>query len=257
MRALLLALAAPLLAASPWNPEAVKRAMGGREHLLLIQSGSTVHRMGSLDPRRPLLPCSTYKLPHALIALERGILPPGADHRTCQPRECHSSHGKLGLEAAIGQSCVSFFRQLARELGPASELEGMRRLGYPFTGRPVPSDAFWLAGGELRITPQGQLDWIRRFYSEALPVDPAHLDRVRKATLRAEEPGFVLWGKTGSTGPKLSGTPYGWFVGKVAWRDGRTEFVVLLVQGRGNALLGPEAQQRLLDLLRSAPGNAG
>lgn len=240
---------ATLCSASPPIPQGrVEAHFQGLSHLLLIQEGSQIQRFGTLDPDEALAPCSTFKLPHAVLALEEGALGPGRMERTCDPEECHTAHRALGLEAAIQHSCVSYFRQVARELGAARERRALARMRYPATGSFQPADGFWLSTAGLRITARQQLAWIRRFYTEDLGVKPQHLATVRQASLRVDTPAWTLWGKTGSSGPG-GNRPHGWFVGRIHWKDGREAFVALLVKGRGFGFLGREAETRLKALL--------
>lgn len=245
---LALTLATVLHAAAPFAPERVEARFRGLSHLLLIQEGDRTHRFGALDPDEALAPCSTFKLPHAVLGLEEGALAPGRMERTCDPKECHAAHRTLGLEAAIRHSCISYFRQVARELGVARERQALARMGYPATGSFRPADGFWLSTEGMRITAQQQLAWIRRFYTEGLGVKPQHLEAVRRASLRAETPAWTLWGKTGSSGPR-GALPHGWFVGRICWKDGREAFVAVLVKGQGFGFLGSEAETRLKALL--------
>lgn len=239
----------PLSSASPSiSLDRVEARFRGLSHLLLIQEGDRIQRSGTLDPDEALAPCSTFKLPHAVLALEEGALGPGRMDRACDPKECHTAHRTLGLDAAIRHSCISYFRQVARELGVARERQALVRMGYPATGSFRPADGFWLSTEGMRITAQQQLAWIRRFYTEDLGVKPQHLEAVRRASLRAETPAWTLWGKTGSSGPR-GNLPHGWFVGRIRWKDGREAFVAVLVKGRGFGFLGSEAETRLKALL--------
>ncbi|HJV89883.1 MAG TPA: penicillin-binding transpeptidase domain-containing protein [Holophagaceae bacterium] len=251
IRSLVLALAGLLLSAQdPWEARRVAAAFEGCSYLLLVQEGDRVIQRGTLDPEEALAPCSTFKLPHALIGLDRGVIVPGADVRTCNPDQCHSSHGRLGLAGAIRVSCLSYFRQVARELGPEREADGLKALGYPITGDMQPLDGFWLRGTGLRLTARQQLRWIRRFYSENLPVAKAHLEAVRAASRRGETANWSLWGKPGSSDPAAP-TVHGWFIGKVLWKDGHPSYVVVLLKGANQGYMGLKAQERLERLLRN------
>ena len=230
-----------LAAAQGWTRPQVEEAMGTRDFVLLRDDGTSVARWARrVKAGEAFAPCSTFKLPHALVALQAGVLTLDRQTQTCARAECHGEHGTLDLAAAIRESCVSYFRQTARALEPLRMTQGLKALGYPVTGPLVPLDGFWLEG-KLRLTPEQQLAWIRRFYTEPLGVAPVHLDLVRRATLRAPGPDFALEGKTGSGRDGL-----GWFVGQ-ATRDGRRLWVVLLLRGRGAS--GPEAERRLRSLL--------
>ncbi len=239
-----------LSAQGTWEASRVARAFEGVSYLLLVQEGDQVLQRGTLDPEEALAPCSTYKLAHALIGLEKGVIVPGADGRTCNPDECHASHERLALAEAIRVSCLSYFRQVAREIGPVGEAAGMKALGYPLTGDLQPLDGFWLRGTGLRLTARQQLTWIRRFYAEALPVAKAHLEAVRAASRRVDAANWSLFGKPGSSDPAAP-TVHGWFIGKVQWKDGHPSYVVVLLKGPSQGYMGLKAQERLERLLRN------
>jgi beta-lactamase class D len=147
----------------------------------------------------------------------------------------------LDLAGAIRESCVSYFRQTARALGPERMARGLDQLGYPYGGSLEPVDGFWLEG-RMRVTPEQQLRWIRRFYTEALRVNPEHLAWVRKASERAPLGAYLLHGKTGA-----SREGHGWFIGQVT-QNGAASWYVLLLQGKGAS--GLEAERRLRVLLK-------
>ncbi len=250
IRALILLLVGLALPAQgAWEPTRVARAFEGVPYLLLVQEGDQVLQRGTLDPEEALAPCSTFKLPHALIALERGVIGPGSDVRTCDPNRCHADHGRIAMADAIRLSCLSYFRQVARDLGSEAEAAGLKALGYPVTGDLQPLEGFWLRGSGLRLTARQQLTWIRRFYAEGLPVAKDHLESVRAASRRVEGLGWSLWGKPGSSDPEAA-MVHGWFTGKVQWKNGHTSYVVVLVKGKGLGLMGLLAQARLERLLR-------
>lgn len=232
--------------AQGWTGPQVAAAFAPYNHVLLVeQAGRPTDRWeGRLKATDAFQPCSTFKLPHALVALETGVITLEHNRKTCVPGECHADHGSVDLAAAIRQSCVSYFRQTARAIGPARMAAGLARLGYPATGTLEPLDGFWLTGG-MRITAEQQLQWIRRFYTEALPVRAEHLAAVRAATQRDPGPGFSLQGKTGA-----SKEGFGWFVGQLT-RQGRPAWVVVLLKGRGAS--GNDAERRLRNLLVQAP----
>jgi len=177
MRIMLLLVSAIAASAQEWTEAQVTRAMAPFDHVLLLDEGGSVQRWSQhLKATDAFQPCSTFKLPHALIALETGVISLERDRRRCVPSECHSDHGELDLASAIRESCLSYFRQTARAIGPTRMAAGLAKLGYAATGALEPFDGFWLLGG-MRITAEQQLRWIRRFYTEALPVKAEHLQR--------------------------------------------------------------------------------
>lgn len=239
-RALLGLVAAVGLAAQDWPAPVVERVMGDRDFVLLLDRGTGFSQWSrGLDPAFTAPPCSTFKLPHALVALEVGVIQAGTA-LTCRPAECHAAHGTLKVAEAIRVSCVSFFRQTARRLGAAQMAQGLARLGYPGAGSLRPLDGFWLDGA-FRIGPDQQLAWIRRFYTEPLGVAPAHLYLVRGASRLERAGGWEVAGKAGSSRQGL-----GWFAGQIT-RGGEVAWVVVLLRGAGAT--GREAERRLRGLL--------
>lgn len=230
-----------MLGAQSWTQLDVERALAPYAYVLLVDRGNATARWTrDLKATEAFQPCSTFKLAHALVALEAGVIRLEANAQRCNPRECHSDHGVIDLAGAIRQSCVSYFRQTARALGPTRLAQGLAKLGYPATGTLEPIDGFWLTGG-MQITAEQQLTWTRRFYTVPLPVRAENLALVRAATLLAPGRGYSLQGKTGS-----SRRGFGWFIGQVT-RGGRPAWVVLLLKGAGAT--GREAERRLRLLL--------
>lgn len=241
MRRAVLLFSAALAFAQDWTEAQVAKALAPFDHVLMLDNGTSVQRWSqTLKATDAFLPCSTFKLPHALIALDTGVITLQENRKRCDARECHSSHGELDLAGAIRESCVSYFRQTARAIGPQRMAAGLAKLGYPATGTLEPLDGFWLTGG-MRITAEQQLRWIRRFYTEALPVKPEHLAAVRAASLRAGAGDWTIQGKTGATGQGL-----GWFVCQAS-REGSVRWMVVLLKGKGAT--GTEAERRLRTLL--------
>jgi beta-lactamase class D len=226
--------------AQTWTEAQVARALAPFDHVLLLDHGDSVTRWTRhLEATKAFQPCSTFKLPHALVALETGVISLARNRKRCDSLECHSDHGEVDLDGAIRESCLSYFRQTARAIGPARMAAGLANLRYPATGNLEPLDGFWLTG-DFRISAEQQLGWIRRFYTEALPVQADHLQAVRAATRRAGSGGWLIQGKTGS-----SREGFGWFTGQLT-RQGQVSWVVILLRGKGASGLEAERRLRLL-----------
>jgi len=232
----------PVRAPSGWTGENVKRAVGPFDYEMLIDDGVHVrefHHGLSADDRFP--PCSTYKLPHAVIGLDAGAI--GLDtHFRCNPKECHADHGDCDLPKAIRESCVSYFRQVAARLGRTGEEAGLKKLGYPRRKVPEPPGAFWLTDPGFAVSTLEQLAFFRRFYTEALPVDAAYLDAVRQMSVRTTLPGLTIAGKTGS------GKTHGWFVAEIT-RGAQKWWLALLIRGEGaSGMVGEAIVHNLLGI---------
>lgn len=200
----------------------------------------------------PLSPCSTFKIPHALIGLQTGVIS-GPDHERPWDgieRERAVTRQDHTLASAIEHSVPWYFQAVAREIGPVQMAEWLARLGYGNQDLSAGIDQFWL-GTSLAIDAYGQLDLLKRLSHGALPFDPGHQATVR-ALLSLDSPlRGQLHAKTGSCRgqPDVAGDDHGWFVGWLdhdAPRSATTWFVVNL---RGEAAWGWVARERALALL--------
>jgi len=203
------------------------------------------------DTRLP--PASTFKIPHAIAALESRVV---KDANEVIPYDPSARSGQASgdapaawrrdhtLATAMRYSVVWYFQEIAKRLGMSGEDFYLRRLRY---GNADPSSGlttFWL-GGSLRISPIEQMTFLRRLYYGELPVSDRSMQIVRDILVQpanvivnatGEHPfdppwpaGTVLSAKTGST----SFEPHRavrWIVGHVR-RDKRAWLFVSCVTG--------------------------
>jgi len=218
------------------------------------QSCFLVYEVGKGEVRRRpadicttrLLPASTFKIPHALAALDAGVVS-GADEMMKYdgaPTTMAAWRHDHTLQTAMRDSVVWYFQRLAERLGLAREREYLRKFDY---GNADPSSGlttFWL-GGSLQITPEEQLRFMRRLYRDELPVSPAAMRTVRQLIVQPQgtvvnalgrhpfaapwPSGTTVSAKTGS-GTDRGGQSVRWLVGHVA-RDGRSWIFVSCVAG--------------------------
>jgi len=181
-----------------------------------------------LDTR--MSPCSTFKIPHALVALETGAAPDehfvipwdGALHERVEWNQDHD------LTTAMRDSVLWYFQALARTIGPAQEAEWLHRLGY---GNASSGDAshlttFWI-DGTLTISPREEMDFVSRLAARSLPVSTRSMDVVT-SILPAEHFGAAtLRAKTGTCQDEHHA--HAWWVGWVEDGTDRTSFAALLV----------------------------
>lgn len=227
---------------------------------LLVEEGGAERAAG---PRRGcdrrLTPASTFKIPHALAALDAGVVEgPGArltwDGRRRGPKAWNRDHT---LASAMRHSVVWYFQELARRLGPERETAYLERLDYGNADPGSGLSDFWL-GGSLRISPEEQLRFLERFFAGTLPVSAAAQRRVRGllaqpdgriVNARGEHafgdpwpPGTRLEAKTGR-GRDADGLEVSWLVGRVR-RGSRGWVFVSCVAGRSLPPLAAAVQAR-------------
>jgi len=163
---------------------------------------------------RRVSPASTFKVPHALIGLDAGVLE-GPHHYVPwdgKKRAMEAWNQGHTLASAIRESVVWYFQHLARTLGRERLQRGLGRLQYGNQRIGDKVDRFWL-DGSLAISPVEQVAFWHRLHERALDVTPAALDHVLAMTELARQSNVVLRGKTGWYRPEVDGAEHGWFAG--------------------------------------------
>ncbi len=213
-----------------------------------LQTGASFEYGTRCDERLP--PCSTFKVPHALIGLELGLIDENSVFPNNGGRQPYRAwEGDQTLASALRHSVLWAFQQLSLRIGRERMVEWLAKLSYGH-GQPGPQTTFWL-DGSLTVSARDQLDFALRFYGQHLPVDPAHIGLVRDALEGPFGSGGSFGGKTGTC--QLDGKlQAGWFVGR--WeKDGRERIFVTLIRADDDAR-GARAravtEQVLLDLER-------
>lgn len=195
-------------------------------------------RIVTNDPARAatrFLPCSTFKIPNSLIALECGAV---ADVDTVLPWDHVARWNKAwnrdtAMREALPRSTVWFYQELARRVGPARMQQWLQRIGYGNADITGGIDRFWLEGG-LRISAIEQLDFLRRWRDHQLPFRPEVQAAVLEILIADHRDGWVLRGKTGTS---LEGDRgLAWYVGWVETAQGPVYFALNLDTDRAGAL---------------------
>lgn len=166
------------------------------------------------------LPASTFKIPNTLIALETGVAPAPdvvvAWDSVAEPRQAWwpaAWAGDQTLRSAFAGSVVWFYQRLARQVGAGRMQAYLDRFRYGNRRIGGGIDQFWLSG-DLRITAEEQVDFLRRFHEGRLDVSPAATAVARTLFVLEEGPGWKLSGKSGWAGFGEAATPQlGWLVG--------------------------------------------
>jgi beta-lactamase class D len=172
-------------------------------------------------------PASTFKIPHALIALKLRVIAPDTVVRWDGTRQPYASWQRdHTLASAMQSSVVPFFRHTARGIGRDRMREELSAFGYAADSFDGDLTAFWL-NGDLAVSPMEQFDFLTRLFAGRLPVERQHVSRVVDAIrmpagrilLAAGPASFALdWpratvvrAKTGNT--TVDGERVSWLVG--------------------------------------------
>jgi beta-lactamase class D len=165
-----------------------------------------LHELGVGEVRRSpsegcasrLSPASTFKIPHALAALDSGVLA-GPDARFAYDPSWAKSWGSPDvpqswkrdhtLATAMRSSVVWYFQRVATLLGPEREHAYLAKLDYGNKDSSSGLTTFWL-DESLRISPDEQERFMVRLYEDALPVSKAAMKTVRE--ILVQPPGVVV-----------------------------------------------------------------
>jgi beta-lactamase class D len=190
---------------------------------------------------RATVPASTFKIPHALIALETGVV---TDPQAQLPwdgtrYEIKDWEAPQSLASAIQVSAVWFFQRTATAIGEARMQAQLKALRYGDMDVRGNITRFWLDGGSLEITGTQQLDFLARMARRDLPVTPAHIDTVWSLLaadperLKHRLPKGESWPSTTAKIQAKTGTADGvsWWVGRVDGPRGAFVFVSRIETG--------------------------
>ena len=201
---------------------------------------------------RPVLPASTFKIANTMIGLETSVL---EDAETKMPWDGKDyavadwNHDNT-LRTAIRVSCVPCFQAVAREVGAARMKEWVDRLDYGNRDISGGIDQFWLRGG-LRISPIQQIDFLRRFDENKLPISHRTSEIVHDVLTLDVGPEHVLIGKTGLQEPPNSEQLTAWFVGFVELGKRRVFFATLINHADAGIDVKPLRRRVTESVLRS------
>jgi beta-lactamase class D len=207
--------------------------------LLDGHSGRLMH----YNPQRArtrFVPASTFKIPNSLIALDAAVASgpdfglawdsATAPRQDWWPPSWAQDHT---LRTALPNSVVWYYQELARRTGPQRMQAYLERFAYGNRDVSGGIDRFWLTGG-LRISPQEQVDFLRRFYFGKLGVSAQSTEIVKSLLLLEQTPAYRLSGKTGWAGfGESPATQIGWLIGYLE-RGAKVYFFAINIDIRNN-----------------------
>jgi beta-lactamase class D len=222
----------------------------GYEGSILIhdRADSTWHVHNLERSKTGFLPCSTFKIPNSLIALETGVAP---DEKLMIPwngvkRDFEIWNKDMDMEEAIRLSCVPYYQEIARRIGRERMQRFVNRIDYGNRDLSGPLDQFWLTGN-LRINQWEQIRLLERLYDGKLPFSRRNMEIVRRILPREDGPGGVIHAKTG-LGYNLA-VSVGWWVGWFERPAGACFFALNIAGKRGDNGMGPARKVIALKIL--------
>jgi beta-lactamase class D len=213
---------------------------------LLYELGAgELRRNPSAACRIRITPASTFKVPHALAALDAGVVTPAEvfryDGTGDWPESARRDHT---LASAIRHSVLWYFMRLAQRLGPEREQAYLQKFAFGNMDSSSALTSFWV-GGSLQVTPEEQLAFWLKLYENKLPIAASATSTVKLMLVQprgivtnaaGEHPfdapwpaGIVVSTKTGSAADR-SGRGTRWLIGHID-KGGRQFIFVSCVIG--------------------------
>ena len=143
-------------------------------------------------------PASTFKICNSLIGLETGVI---KDENFIIPwdsvmRQNPSWNLDQNLKSAFKNSTVWYFQEVARRVGGTRMKYWLDKANYGNRDTSGGIDKFWLSGG-LRITPEQQVDFLKRLHDNTLPFSQRSMEIVRNIMIADDTLGYIIRAKSG------------------------------------------------------------
>ena len=203
-------------------------------------------------------PCSTFKIPNSLIALETGVAT-GPEFSLAWDGTKHpiqSWNRDQTLRSAFSVSCVWFYQELARRVGRQQMDYWVKAIDYGNADISGGLTNFWLTGS-LAISPDEQVDFLRRLHNRKLPVSARSIDLVLDIMTVSKSGGITYRGKMGTAGDglKLIATE-GWWVGSLSEPKGDYYFATWVTGGENpSGRMARQITERILNELELLPAS--
>ncbi len=244
--------APPSVDALPSTPIDLSKTFEGYEasFVLVNEKTQTVERFNSKRCKERLGPCSTFKVPHALIALELGVL---SDENHLmkwdgKKRWRDALNRDHTLASAMSDSVLWYFQRVAPEVGEERMRANLKKLGYGNQDISSGLATFWL-NQSLKISADEQVEFLRKLRTDRLPYGKHALNTTRKVITLESANGYTLAGKTGTAASDdHERMILGWFVGYVERGDEAYVFACNIVADDNAS--GPHAKKLVFKILR-------
>ena len=178
--------------------------------LIYDLNNNQTHQYNAARNATAFTPASTFKILSSLIALETSAIPNEISVLTWDgvERSIPAWNRDLNMREAFKISAVWFYQVLVRRVGYEQMQQWLTQIGYgnQAIGSEADVDKFWL-GGELQITPQEQIQFLQRFYSNDLPFSQRTIAIVKDIMIVEQTPDYTIRAKTGLA------SRVGWYVG--------------------------------------------
>ncbi|WP_348700796.1 class D beta-lactamase [uncultured Limnobacter sp.] len=169
----------------------------------------------------PYLPASTYKIPHALFALEHGVVKDEFQvfKWDGKKRDFDVWNSDHNLRSSMRGSVVWVYQWMAQQIGEQAAKTYLEKADYGNADPSGGKDGYWL-DGNIRINAFEQISFLQKLYANSLPFRVEHQRLVKDIIVVEAGRDWILRAKTGWEGS------FGWWVGYVEWPNGPVFFAL-------------------------------
>lgn len=178
--------------------------------------------------RNAYIPASTFKIFNSMAGITYGAVKDENEIIKWDgvKRSREELNKDLDMREAFRISSVWFYQEIARRIGAENMQKALTDNRYGNRNMNGGLDRFWL-DGEIRISPEQQVDFLRRMYFGKLSFSEESVRITKNIMLLKDEGVYKLYGKTGWM--DSGGIDLGWLVGFVETAD-NTYFYALNVE---------------------------
>lgn len=202
--------------------------------------------------KKRLSPCSTFKIPNSLIALEIGVVTDenfplkwdGTKHWLESWNKDHT------LKTAFANSVVWYYREIARRIGEEKMTEYINNINYGNMDISGGLDKFWLMSS-IEISANEQVEFLFKLYKNELPFSENTVNIVKDIMILERADSFIMRGKTGSGENKKNNFTQGWFVGYITVGENAFIFATnITATEKANGMKAKEITYEILKSLK-------
>lgn len=191
-------------------------------------SSSSINTYNDERVETRVSPCSTFKIPNTLIALEEGIFKSidetvkwNKDKHIIDPDMSEEYRRKwsrdMNLKDAFATSCVWFYQEIAKHVHPSLMKRYLKEFKYGNLDNSGPINHFWISSS-LKISAREQVEFLKKLYHRKFDLKESTYDQAEKVFKTEDTPTYTLYAKTGS-GINPDKTATGWYVGYVVRKE--------------------------------------
>lgn len=171
------------------------------------------------------MPASTFKIAHALIALDTGIVKDEFQIFAWdgKKRAIKSWNQDQDLRSSMRVSALWLYRQWAKEIGVEDEQKYLSKISYGNKKIGKDISKFWI-DDSLKISANEQINFLEKLYKNQLPFDIADQRLVKDVLISEAGDDWILRAKSGWG--VTQDNSIGWWVGWVEKSDGPVFFAL-------------------------------